>query len=614
MVNNNSDQTTSNNRHKLQNTKQPLNYYSKYCRKYYSLLFISLLFFNTLLINVAHAANISAQVSRNPIALDSTFQLSYEADSSVDGDPDFSPIYNDFDVLSTSQSTNMRYVNGDWSLNKTWQLTLFAKAAGDFTIPPISFGIDVAPAIDITVTSDSTAKPSTPKDPASIPAQIFLEGSVDKKTGWIHSQFIYTVRLLRTVNITGASLSEPQTSDSNVIIHRISEDQYQTTRDGIEYDVIERRYALFPQHSGNLIIYPVTFQGRINAIQPRTIFDQFKLSGQLKRLRNKSVGISVKPVPENINLQDWLPTSELQLIDEWSTDIQNITAGEPVTRTILISAEGLTAVQLPDMQFEDIDGLRQYPDKPIIEDEKSSNGIIGYKQFKIAYIPARAGSFTLPEIRLPWWNTTTNKQEIARLAETVITVQAANNADGTLPPASATTQMPLHENGLPDNATSDDAAAQPVTIVPGEVIYWKGLSALFAIAWLVTLAFLLKKTKGGNTKNKHKTNNSQSIAQSKKAVQKYAKNNDAARTKTALIQWAQRNFQNNKLNNLSEISQHCSTPLSEQIRLLNQALYSPKNAEWHGKELLLTFKKEPAEKNQQHKTDTVLKPLYNSHT
>jgi hypothetical protein len=509
----------------------------------------------------------------------------------------------------------MRSINGNWSLKKTWQLTLFAKDVGRFTIPPINFGKDISPAIQLTVTdSSSTGAASAKQKQATIPAKIFLEGSIDKKTGWIQSQFIYTVRLLRTVHITGASLSEPQTSDADAIIHKISEDQYQTTRQGIRYEVIERRYAIFPQKSGVLTINPVTFEGRINATQPRTIFDQFQLSGQLKRLRNKAINVTVKAAPETINLQDWLPASELQLIDEWSDDIQNITAGEPVTRTILIAAKGLTAVQLPDLTFDDIAGLKKYPDKALTEDKSDSGGITGYKQVKVALIPARAGRYTLPEIKLQWWNTKTSKQEVSIIPETVITVIENINADSSI------TTLPTTENAISvtENAPTDNKVAQPATLATSEPTYWKWLAAFFSCIWLITLLFLFKKPNTGDKKSANKikrSKNKHSIASARNAARnaviKNAKQNNPGETKAALIAWAQLNYENNKLSNLTQISQQCSKQLSQQIRQLNQALYSPEKPSWNSNELLTAFKNEQKLMNKPgQQQNSSLKPLY----
>ena len=153
-------------------------------------LFYILLSIFTLISNVAQAANITVTASRNPVALDDSFHLIYEANSSVDEEPDFTPIYQYFDVLSSSQSTNMRSVNGSWDLQKTWNLSLIAKDIGKVTVPAINFGKDISPAIQITIVNSSSANSASPGEQGTIPAQMFLESSVDKKSGWLQSQFI----------------------------------------------------------------------------------------------------------------------------------------------------------------------------------------------------------------------------------------------------------------------------------------------------------------------------------------------------------------------------------------------------------------------------------------
>ena len=224
----------------------------------------TLLFLSALISTTVQAADITVSTSRNPVTLDDSFHLIYKVNSGffggdVDDDPDFSPIDKDFDILSSSQSMNSSYINGTWKKTRVWQLTVIAKDIGKFTIPPINFGKDISPAIQITIINSTSPNSVSPKGQATIPAKIFLESSIENKNGWVQSQFIYTVRLLRTVSIASASISEPVTSDPDAIIKKLSEDNYQTTRSGIRYDVFERSYAIFPQKSGQLKINPVTF-------------------------------------------------------------------------------------------------------------------------------------------------------------------------------------------------------------------------------------------------------------------------------------------------------------------------------------------------------------------
>jgi hypothetical protein len=562
---------------------------------------------------LAEAANITVKTSRNPVALDDSFHLIYEADSSVD-DPDFSPIYQHFDVLSSSQSTNMRSINGNWSLKKSWDLTVIAKETGSFTLPPIQFGQDISPSIKITVTSSSSPNTISPDGQASIPAKIFLESTLDKKQGWVQEQFIYTTRLLRTVTIAGASLSDPRVSDQDAIVQLIGDDSYQTTRNGIRYEVYERRYAIFPQNSGKLTISPMRFEGRVNATQPRTIFDQFRMSGQIKRLHSNAVEAEVKPVPGNIPLQNWLPAKNVQLIEEWSDDIQNLTAGEPVTRTVTLIAEGLTGIQLGELDFPDTDGLKMYPDKAIDEDSITSDGVTGTKTFKVAIIPTRAGRYTLPGIDLAWWNTVTGKQQQVSIAETVLNVAPAAGSQQASPPGPVTP-------AVTDTSISQQSGDSEVRPQAGNAAVqvddsWRFASFAFAAAWLITFLLLIREKFRSNHDDRQ---NTVTLSQLSRDVRKAIGNSDADATRAALIAWAKRFYGDRKILNLSHINTHCSAQLAEQIRLLSQALYADHHAEqddgWHGAALLRAFEDEnrngPAAVDAGGSShESALKPLY----
>ena len=579
-----------------------------------NIIAVGLLIYLALYCTVLQAANITVSSSRNPVAIDDSFHLLYETDGNIDDEPDFSPLSQNFDILSSSQSTNMRFVNGNYSLKKSWDLSVIAKQTGTFTIPSIKFGNDISPAIQITVHENTAANnltpnASSPNNQANTSVSIFLENSLDKKETWVQAQLVYTIRLLRNVSVMGGSLTEvPETNDSDAIIHKISEDSYQTTRNGIRYDVFERRYAIFPQKSGSLKIHPMTFEGRINTQQARTFLERFRSSGQIKRLRSKPLEAVVKSAPPSINLQDWLPANQVQLLDEWSDDIQKIKTGEPITRTITIIADGLTGLQLPDLSIEEINNIKQYPDKPVIENRKStgSKGLTGIKQIKIAMIPAKAGNYTLPEIKLSWWNTVSNKKETATIPEKTITATGSTNS---AIPEQINTQTDTPAIPQTENKLNQPPVISSTKNASGSL--WQWISLCLATAWLITLYLFFKKPKTATATNvpvKEKQKSSKSLAT---IVNKHAQNNDAKQTKNALIQWAQVFFDDENINNLTQILQHCQTTLSNEIMQLNQALYSPEHASWNGKKLLVAFEEQQTHSKQHLKNETaVLKPLY----
>ena len=88
------------------------------------------LLFTLSTMNGSWAATISAQVDRNPVHLDETFNLFFEADDTPDDDPDFSPLKNDFDIINQSQSSNISMINGQFSKKIKWTLSVMAKRSG----------------------------------------------------------------------------------------------------------------------------------------------------------------------------------------------------------------------------------------------------------------------------------------------------------------------------------------------------------------------------------------------------------------------------------------------------------------------------------------------------
>ena len=443
-----------------------------------SFLFASLLMLS--FFGSAQAANIVASLDRNQIFLDESFKLTFESSDSVDDDPDFTPLGNNFEILNQSHSTNMSYVNGNYSRKGVWSLVLMAKHIGSFTIPSISFGKDQSPALQIQIKDPATAKKSTNKN-----KDIFVEVDLDEDKAWVQSQIIYKVRLFSRISMSNLQISEPATSDPDAIIKNVGEAKtYEANKDGLRYAVYEVSYAVFPQHSGELKFNPIMFEGRVNSGRSQSIFDQLSNRGERKRVRSGSISIEVQARPDNIKLANWLPAKGIKLEEQWSEDANSLKNGEPVTRTITITAHGTMAENLPDLAMGDIDQLKQYPDKALLDNRVSNHGISSVKQIKVALIPTRSGDFKLPAIAIPWWNTKTGKQEIARLPAKLIRAQGE----------SAKPAAVIADNSAPQSKENRDAAIS-IAAIPGIIHagYWPWLSLILGMGWLISLIALFRQ-------------------------------------------------------------------------------------------------------------------------
>ncbi len=546
----------------------------------------------------AQAANITASLDRNPAMLDESFRLVLEANDSVDDDPDFSVLEKDFEIVSQSQTTNMTFVNGSLNRKGVWNLTLIAKRSGIITIPSIPFGKDRSPALRITIKqATSKANPSTGG------SEIYVEVETDQKSAWVQSQVIYTVRLFSRLSMSNLRHSELTTSDADAIIEQLGKaTTYEAFRGGMRFAVRELRFAVYPQHSGKLTFSPMMFEGRVNRNNSQSIFDQFMNTGTLKRLRSKSLSINIKAKPANIKTRDWLPASKLSLLEEWSEDVQQLQAGEPVTRTITILAEGPLATNLPDLKLTDSPGLKQYPDKPMLENRVADSGVASTKRIKVALIPTRAGNFKLPAVSLAWWNTKTGKREVARLPEVVLNVTGTANAVANPPPVITPEQTDSAAEGL----IKEIPAASELFI---NAIYWPWLSLALAIGWLITLIALLRKDK---RRPKAPPKPTPALAPLEKAVYKYCSKNNAARTKDALLEWAKARWPETTITSLMDITERSNPELGEQLQVLNTILYGSDHEQWNGEKLGKAFKTFRKEKNrkQHNRSDNALQPLY----
>lgn len=561
--------------------------------KYRLLLLLGLILSN---VNYAVAANIIASLNRNPVMLDESFTLQLQSDASV-SDPDLLVLEKDFDILNRSQSTNMSYMNGAFSKKSTWTISLLAKKIGTFKIPSITFGKDSSPALRVTVIPASQS-PDT-KDHEK---EIFLESEIKTKTHWVQSQLIYTVRLFSRVALNNLRGSELSTSDPDAIIEQLGEaTTYEAIRGGLRYAVREMRFAIYPQHSGGLTINPMVFEGRVSQNRPQSIFDQFINSGELRRMRSERQQLTIKPIPESIKPGEWLPASKIRLSDHWSEDVNQLKVGEPVTRTIKITANGPMAKQLPELILPEATGFKQYPNKPVNESHASKDGVNSTQEIKVALIPTQAGKFTIPATSLPWWNTNTGREEIAHLPEVMLNVTGvAASTQATTSPTVISTEIQPAEKTV---------QLEPSSIAGMKHQYWPWISLFLATGWLLTLIVMFVRRQPGA--EGIKPNKPASIKPLEKAVQKYCRAGDTQLTKNALIDWAKARRPGFPITSLADVATLTDKELSTEIGSLNATLYSQTPEKWDGNPLLNAFKiKQQIKQPVTQIKENALEPLY----
>ncbi len=547
------------------------------------------LLLSALMSSNTYAADIRVSVDRNPVSVDESFQITFTASQSPDDDPDFSPLEQDFNIINQSNSSSSSWVNGKSTKVVQWIVNVMAKQTGSLVIPAIKFGKDVSRASSILVADKSSKKALDTNE------DLFIDVEASPQNPYIQSQVFYTLRLYTKVNISQARLNEPELSDA--VIERLGEDSnYNTQVNGVDYSVTERKYAFFPQKSGKLTIKPLvlTAEVLVNNAQSINPFFNSQMS-KTKRVESKTITLDVKPVPAEFKGQHWLSAEQLVLKQEWSTDVAQLKVGEPVTRTLSLVAKGTTVGQLPELNTtQTSEELKAYPDQPVLQEQKKVEGLIAFREEKIALIPSKAGTYPLPAIEIPWFNTQTQKLEIAKIPEETLTTAAV----ATQPePAPAPTFTPLETTKTDSVAIADSYQNTPI---------WLWVSIFLALGWLITLIVFLRKRRP-KAEVWLEDESEISLKAAIKNLKHACANNDALAAKEALLIWGNHKFDTN---NLGALAGFCDARLRDEIVLLNQTLYGKESTQWEGKKLFQAFTENKARGAIKETVDKSLEPLY----
>ena len=526
-------------------------------------------------------ANLTVQVDRKNITDAELLQVTVRIDNpTAIPSPEWQDLSRDFDVISLSgpnQNRSVRIVNGQQTSENyvQWALSLRPKRLGTLTIPPLSLAGYSSKAVKIEVTQASAAVRQR------INEFVFFDTTVDTDATYVQGQIIYTVKLFYLDSISGEFPPPPSLGDAIVEIIE-NEKRYDAMLNNRRYYVLEKRYAIYPQSSGRLVIPQETFAGTRGS---RGYFSR----GQQVVAVSDPHTVEVKPRPASFTGGQWLPAKSLELSESWATNPPAFVLGEPINRTLILKADGIASSLLPPFENLTIENAKTYEDPANREQITGARGIQSVLTTTVGIVPTRAGAITLPEISIPWWNTETDKQEIATLPE--ITFQVAPGIQAT---NSATVfQPPKQTDGRP----LEDSRTQPeqLTIITPPDPLWIIISAASTIlalcmTWMWWIARNRLSALTSNLLPETRATTSLNEPALFKTFKDECQRNNALEARNALFFWAKVRYptinSNRALSGLCEDSTQVGY-LTEEILNLEAAIYSASpNSHWRGDELL----------------------------
>lgn len=523
------------------------------------LLIISTLCLATMVASDSYAA-LTAKVDRTVLDSNETLRAELRYDGQVfTGEPDFGPLIKDFEVLSNNRQQNYSNVNGKTESYTAWTLELRPKRAGILLIPSLTFKKEVSNAIELRVRaapSNSSANPGT--------QPIYTETTVDANTPYVGQQVILTHRLYTSVQLRDFALSE--LAIDKAVLHRLGDTQYQKVINGRNYLVLEVKYAIFPQSEGPLIIPSLRFGAY--EVNNRSQFGVFNNRGNqiIRDTEPKSLEVTTRPPQASVD--GWMPSTSVTMEQRWSGDIDSVTVGEPVTRTITIRAEGLSAAQITPLQEPQGNNYRGYPDQPQLDEIVTTNGLTATRIESLALVPNNSGEITLPAVELIWWDTNSNKRRVASLPSITLQVSPSENTD-----------VAANDNNVMQG-TNDAMTTLAADASKPKVSFMTNLSlALNALLMTLIVALLIgRKRKALAARSQQAALSSDSaqlnLKQQLRAIESEAKDDNLMAMREAILRWGKTLFAENPPSTLKSLGDLLGNPsISQLFAQLDQQLY-----------------------------------------
>lgn len=355
------------------------------------------------------------------------------------------PKVSGLNIIPTGRSSSFQIINGAMSSSSQYSFTVVPEDAATFVIPPFvlfSGGVEYkSNALTLTVQKNSGFY-SQPTPQSPFPALPNPNGSSSRSAGEPflisatvsnthpkqHEQVLFKLKLAARQTADLLSKELPDFSDFYAV-EVVPDKEGREVIDGESYTTLEIIYALFPLKSGKITLGESNIKLRyfVNAPQrPQFFSDPFFNRGsepKTKILRAPAIDLTVAELPQPI------PNDFTHLVGDFgvTTELsaQDVTVGDSVTYTIRLSGRGnISDGTLPEISIAD---AKVYGDKPNVEIEKSVEGLMGAKTFKLAIVPLQPGVLMIPALTLSYFDTEKQSYEVLNLEAQSISVRESQD-------------------------------------------------------------------------------------------------------------------------------------------------------------------------------------------
>jgi len=371
--------------------------------------------------------------AKTAVRVGENFQLNYKVNA--EGKGFNGPNFNNFQVLSgpnTSTNSSVQIINGKVTSRADYIFAYILRATseGTFTIPPATINVGgknyTSNSLTIKVVKGSAQQEGGSSDSGDTSNDLYVRAFISNPTPYLGEQTVVTYKLYTTIPVSNLDLNKissfPGFWAKDLLQNNKELSQTRETINGKEYVVaIVRKFALFPQRSGEMTIEPGEI-GCVAQIQKDNsrrkssdpFFDSFfndpffnkRYENVEKQLFSNSLKINVKSLPTQNKPADFSGAVGNFTFNTQISETE-VKTNEAITLKFTLQGKGnIELIDAPTVTFP--------PDFEVYDPDVSNNikannsGVSGTRTFEYLIIPRNPGDFTIKPVTLSYFDVTKN--------------------------------------------------------------------------------------------------------------------------------------------------------------------------------------------------------------
>ncbi|MGL4206375.1 MAG: BatD family protein [Aeromonadaceae bacterium] len=293
-----------------------------------------------------------------------------------------------------------------------WQIPLLPRQSGSLTIPSLTVATLATRPLAIQVLPGQA--PQAKRSP-------LLEASLEQKRIYPQQVALYTLKVRLPSNVQVDSVSPPMLGDK--ALRQLGDDQLlNEIIAGRRVKSLLRYYAVQSDKPGQEVIQGPLLQGIIQ--------ENGKNNPFLQQAPNLLVTILPQP-----KIDGAVPSQELRIEESWQPSRAPYLIGTPIIRQIRITAVGNLGEQLPIIEPPRQSNLRSYDDGIQTREQVINGQWVVERTWRQALLPQQLGTLSLPEIKIPWWDTQTQQLKHAHLPAVSFEITQGSSSGSPAPQA-----------------------------------------------------------------------------------------------------------------------------------------------------------------------------------